>query len=403
MQPSNIQIDQPWLTQPGVQDVMQALTSGGGIARFVGGCVRDAMFHRPIRDIDIATDQTPDQVIALLSDADLRHAPTGLAHGTITAIAAGQGYEVTTLRVDQETDGRRAKVAFTEDWLGDAQRRDFTMNALYCDPDGTVYDPVGGIEDIAAGRVRFIGDARARIEEDYLRILRFFRFHAWYGGSQDIDPDGLSACAENKDNLGSLSIERVRTEFMRLLAAEQPVPTLRHMSKAGILQQILPTDADLGSLQKLVDLEIKHNELSTERRLASLFASNRAAIAGHASGWKMSNAEKKRLRAISKGRDVSQVTRQQARQIIYQHTAKAFIDDLFLWSDDMKGDLLDLARQWPVPNFPISGDDVIALGVDAGEQVGVFLRSLEDQWVAEDFVSDRKELLTQLKAMIAEN
>ena len=401
MQPTNIQIDQDWLVQPGVQDVIQALTNDGGIARFVGGCVRDAMFHRPIRDIDIATDQTPDQVIALLDKAGLKHAPTGLAHGTVTAIAAGQGFEVTTLRVDEETDGRRAKVSFTDDWLVDAQRRDFTMNALYCDADGTVYDPVGGIDDIATHRVRFIGDADARIKEDYLRILRFFRFHAWYGQGTALDSQGLAACADNKDGMEILSIERIRSEFLRLLESSDPAAALWPMQKVGILSLILPVEADLIALEKLVAREQAADMLSAHRRLAVLFSANLPSLGRHASTWKMSNAKKKRLRSMAKNCDVSAMDAASARAAIYRKGKQVFVDDLILWSDQINLDLLRLSQDWAVPTFPIAGDDVMTLGVAAGREVGDLLQSLEDYWVDQDFGPDRDALLGRLPGMLA--
>jgi poly(A) polymerase len=397
MRPLNIQIDQDWLSRPSVQDVMQALTKDGGVARFVGGCVRDALFHRPVRDIDIATDQTPDRVIALLGKAGLRHAPTGLAHGTVTAIAGGQGFEVTTLRVDHETDGRRAKVSFTDDWLADAQRRDFTMNALYCDPDGTVYDPVGGIDDIAAHHVRFIGDAAARIEEDYLRILRFFRFHAGYGEGSVLDPLGFAACADHKDGLASLSVERIRGEFLRLLESPNPAQTLDPMKDAGVLGMILPVDADLQALDHLVSREQAAGTSSVYRRLTALFSGSLASLPGHATAWKMSNAEKKQLRSMAKARDVSAMDLLAARAAIYRGGKQIFIDDLILWSGRLDKDLLDMATQWTVPTFPLNGSDVLSTGMAPGQQVGDILQTLEDYWIAEGFGPDRDSLLARLK------
>src|SRR3984957_17058565 len=212
----------PWMDEPPVQALLAALASGGIAARFVGGCVRNWVSDRRVDDIDLAVDKPPETVMRALEAADLRVVPTGLKHGTVTAIVKGRVFELTTLRRDVETDGRRATVAFTDDWLEDAGRRDFTFNALYADPDGTLYDPFDGRADLKAGRVRFIGDPDRRIEEDRLRVLRFFRFFAWYG-KPPIDRPGFEACRRHADALGALSGERVAKELLRLLAAPAPV------------------------------------------------------------------------------------------------------------------------------------------------------------------------------------
>jgi poly(A) polymerase len=405
MQPTNIKIEQPWLDSDGVQSVMRALGAEGGVARFVGGCVRDALFHRPVRDIDIASDSPPEEVMDLLTSAGLRFAPTGLAHGTITAIADGHGFEVTTLRHDAETDGRRAKVAFTDDWLIDAQRRDFTMNALYCDADGTIYDPVGGLADIAAEKVRFIGAAEDRITEDYLRILRFFRFHAWYG-TGDMDDGGLQACLRQQGGVEGLSIERIRAEFLRLLECPDPLPTVTTMAETGILATILPHAPDLSALQRVVTTERAADMADPLRRLASLFEPDmsQAIVLGRA--WKLSNDDKKRIKSLVLKHVVDGFSQAEAKVAIYKSGRTSFVDNLLVWSsgfDERAASLLKLAQEWVPPTFPLNGQDVMARGVGEGQAIGQHLNGLEDQWIAEVFTPDRAELLARLDAMIARN
>lgn len=245
-----------WLTRPQTRAVMQALTADGAQALFVGGCVRNALLGAPVDDIDIATDAHPDRVMRLAEAAGLRAVPTGIDHGTVTVIADGIPHEVTTFRRDVETDGRRALVAFSDRMEEDAARRDFTMNALYATSEGRVIDPVGGLPDLAARRVRFIGDPHARLAEDHLRALRFFRFHAWYGdAAEGMDADALAAIAAHVDGLSILSRERVGAEMMKLLAAPDPAPAVAAMRQTGVLGAILPgtDDRALGPLMHLAD------------------------------------------------------------------------------------------------------------------------------------------------------
>jgi poly(A) polymerase len=231
----------PWLSAPATQAVCRALTAAGHQALLVGGCVRNALIGRPVADIDIATDAVPEAVMALARAAGLHAVPTGIEHGTVTVVAEHRPFEVTTFRRDVETFGRRAVVAYTREIAEDAARRDFTMNALYARPDGTVVDPLGGLPDLQARRVRFVGDARSRIAEDFLRILRFFRIHAWYGDPDGgLDPEGLAACAAHQDGLARLSRERVGAEIAKLLAAADPAPAVAAMAATGILARVLP-------------------------------------------------------------------------------------------------------------------------------------------------------------------
>src|SRR4051812_1632419 len=239
-----------WMTAPETLAVMAAL----GDARFVGGAVRNALLGVSVVDIDIAVPMPPTESLARLKARGIKVVETGLDHGTVTAIAGSHAFEITSLRRDVETDGRHATVAFTDDWNEDAARRDFTINALYASADGEIFDYATGVEDLIAGRVRFMGDARARIAEDYLRVLRLFRFHAWYGKGE-IDAEGLRAAAEAKDKLGALSAERIAKELLRLLEAPHPMPVLRVMAATGILSLLLPGALQLARLEKLAELE----------------------------------------------------------------------------------------------------------------------------------------------------
>lgn len=266
-----------WVNHPGTQALCTALAAAGYRALFVGGCVRNALLGAPVADIDIATDALPEIVSDIAEKAGFRVIPTGIEHGTVTVLAQGELHEVTTFRRDVETDGRRAVVAFSTAVEEDAARRDFTMNALYAAADGTVIDPLGGLPDLLARRVRFVGEAEARIREDYLRILRFFRFHAVYGDPQaGIDAEGLTACAANADGLDGLSRERIGAEMRKLLSARDPAPTVATMAQAGILARVLP-GSDARALAPLVHLEAEMPP-RWQRRLAVLGGENPSEI-----------------------------------------------------------------------------------------------------------------------------
>jgi poly(A) polymerase len=259
-----------WMAQAQTQAVIQALMAGGQPARFVGGCVRDALLGLPVKDIDIATPEPPERVTELIEQADLRAIPTGIDHGTITAICDGIPFEITTLRRDVETFGRHARVSYTTDWQEDAARRDLTLNALYCDPDGTVFDPVGGLADLKAGRIRFVGDARARIEEDVLRLLRFFRFYAYYGVGT-ADPEAIAACREMAPQIETLSVERVWKEMSRLLLAPDPAAAFDLMMTNGVLSHLLPEVVDSDRLPALIKAEVATQTVPDYlRRLATI-------------------------------------------------------------------------------------------------------------------------------------
>ncbi|HVN00052.1 MAG TPA: CCA tRNA nucleotidyltransferase [Caulobacteraceae bacterium] len=400
------------MTRPSTRAVVDALEAAGGrgCARFVGGCVRNALLRRPVEDVDIATTLTPEQVTAALKAAGLRAAPTGVDHGTITAVAGGKPYEITTLRRDVETDGRRAVVAFTTDWAEDAERRDFRLNALYADPDGQLYDPTGGgLEDVSAGRIVFVGDGATRIREDALRILRFFRFQAWYGRGEP-DSAGLAACAALKDLIRNLSAERVSAELLKLLAAEDPREAVRLMAQTGVLGVVLPEAHGLERFERLVAIETEM--LFSEDallRLAALLPDDPTTAAALAERLRLSNAQKDRLVAAldPRPRLVSWMSPRETRKLVYRLGAEALCDRVTLaWaaSDRPKAApqwraLLPTARSWAPPRFPLTGEEVMAAGVAQGPLVGEVMREVEDWWVDNDFPDDKLALIERLKAV----
>jgi poly(A) polymerase len=395
-----------WMRADETQAVMNAL---GGEARFVGGAVRNALLRQPVTDIDIATPLTPDEVTKRLQAAKLNAVPTGIEHGTVTAIANGKPFEVTTLRRDVATDGRRATVAFTADWKEDAGRRDFTMNALYASADGEIFDYFGGIADLEAGRVRFVGDATTRIREDYLRILRLFRFHAWYGKGE-IDKDALHAAAAEKAGVAQLSGERISKEMLRLLEAENPVPVLRLMASSGILAEILPGNLLIPRLERLAQIDANNFFTSDPiLRLASLLPD--AAMANAvADRFKLSNADRTRLEEIAGAKDkiVSYLSIKEVRKLLYRLGPKTFKDRATLrWAEDPKDSnaiqwraLLAVADAWDRPEFPLTGREVMNAGVPEGPLVGRILAEVEDWWIDSDFIEDEFSLAERLKAVV---
>jgi poly(A) polymerase len=398
-----------WMTAAETRAVMDALSADGGNARFVGGAVRNALLGRPVSDVDIATPLTPDAVIARLKQAGLDAVPTGLEHGTVTAIANGKPFEITTLRRDVTTDGRHATVAFTTDWKEDAARRDFTINAMSADRDGQVFDYFGGADDLAAGRVRFVGDAATRIAEDYLRILRLFRFHAWYGQGE-VDRDALAAAAAARAGLATLSGDRMQKEMLRLLAAERPIPVLRVMAASGILGDILPGELTIARLERLTAIDT--DSFFTPDpilRLAALLPD--AAIARQiAERWRLSGADRARLVDLCGATEkiVSYLSIREVRKLLYRLGTGPFRDRVFLrWADDPKETnaiqwraLLAVADAWVAPEFPLSGRDVMIAGVPEGPLVGKILAEVEEWWVDSDFTDDEFSLAERLKAVV---
>jgi poly(A) polymerase len=400
----------PWLKTPATRAVIAALEAArAGASRFVGGCVRNALIGAPVDDIDIATQLTPGDVINAAEKAGLAAHPTGIEHGTITVVAGYTPYEVTTLRRDLTTDGRRATVAFTEDWSEDAARRDFRMNALYAAPDGTLFDPTdAGLEDIAARRVVFIGDAETRIREDYLRILRFFRFNAWYGRGA-LDATGLAACAALKSGLAGLSVERIWKETKKLAGAPDPRAALAAMEESGVRALALPEFARRERMTRLIAVE---NEMllgaDAMTRIAAALDTVEDARA-LARRLKLSNEERERLVAAlgETPRIVSYLSMREVERALYWLGPEAFTDRARIaWAEDAVTKtapqwqaLLALAATWTRPKLPLSGEEVIAAGVAPGPKVGAVMREVEAWWVDAGFPDDKLSIVERLKAL----
>jgi poly(A) polymerase len=388
---------QPWMAEPAICAVLAAL---GGAGRFVGGCVRDALLGRAIGDIDIATPLPPEEVIRRLEAAAIKVAPTGLAHGTVTAVVPPRHFEITTLRRDVETDGRHARVAFTADWAADAARRDFTMNALFLDAAGDVFDPVGGLADLRAGRVRFVGDPAMRIREDVLRLLRFYRFEAHYGKGE-ADGAARAACRALAPLLPTLSGERVAAELLKLLGAADPLPALRLMLEDGVLPVLLPEVAHLDRLAALLPLEEAPDPL---RRLGALLAGDPAPVAER---LKLSNEQRARLQAFfAPPWPIDLAGDEAVQRRALHHLGAALYRDLVLLAAAESGaaarvpTLIALAAQWRPVALPLKGRDVTALGVPAGKEVGRLLAELEQWWEEGDYRAGRAAVLAELKRRI---
>ena len=378
---------EPWLTDPATRTVLDALQAAGGpdCVRFVGGCVRNALMGQPVDDLDLATRLLPEAAMAALKAAGLKVVPTGLLHGTVTAISRGRPYEITTLRRDVETDGRKAVVAFTDDWAEDAARRDFRLNALYADADGQVFDPTGqGVEDAREGRIVFVGDPGVRIREDYLRILRFFRFFAWYGRGEP-DAAGLKACADLSEGMARLSAERVSKELLKLLAAPDPRAAARAMIAAGVLDRILPEAQPPEAFEVMVELTG-----DPVLRLSALLSPDLERIETAARRLRLANAVRERLLAAAGGETDLSTDARTARGQIYRLGAATFIDRV-VRAEARSGRpgagaaLRDLAGRWAVPRLPVGGRQVAAAGLAAGPQTGQVLAAFEDGWIADDF------------------
>ncbi|WP_337996843.1 CCA tRNA nucleotidyltransferase [Oleispirillum naphthae] len=421
---------QDWLVHPDTRAVMAALSARGAAARFAGGCVRDSLLGLPVHDVDIAVDCPPAETMSLLAAAGIRAVPTGFAHGTVTAVTPSRAFEITSLRRDVETDGRHAVVAFTGDWAADAARRDLTINALYADAGGAVYDPCDGLADLGARRVRFVGDAERRIAEDGLRILRFFRFFGRYG-APPADAAALAACRKLAPMLDALSGERVWAEMRRILAGPDPGEVLLLMRGEGVAERLMPGALEPGRLRVLAWLEtrglkVPEVEPSAVRRLAALIAGEDAeadcARAGAlAAAWRFSNAERDRLLgALAPLPEPVCVAmpRAAARRMLHRLGAERWRDRVLVaWAGyrhrhgargplpGARGSaaweaLLRLPESDAVPEFPVSGADVLALGAEPGPEVGAALRRLEAEWAAGDFALGRAALLARLAEIV---
>lgn len=376
--------DAPWRSRPGLDKLLTALDAKGGATRYVGGCVRDALLGLEQSDVDLATRFTPDEVVTRLEAARIKAVPTGIAHGTITAVSAGTPVEVTTLRRDVSTDGRRATVTFTDDWTEDAARRDFTINALSADPlTGEVFDYFSGLDDLAARRVRFIGDARQRIAEDHLRILRFFRFHARFGTGAP-EADGLEACAARANDLMALSRERIADELLKLLALADPVATARLMIERGIFRPVLP---EIGSAERLAALVAAEQAAGIApnaiRRLAALLPVDPEVAAAVAARLRLSNKLAARLAAAA-GTALDAPER-----LAYRIGAAEAIDRILLHG--ASGPELKQLEAWQRPRLPVSGGELIAMGLTAGPVVAKTIQAIEEEWMRAGFPADKAE------------
>jgi poly(A) polymerase len=413
---------QPWMTSPQTTILLDALRAEGVEVRFIGGCVRDAVLKRPIRDIDIALPATPRTVIRLLEAAQIRVILTGIEHGTVTALVEGTPFEITSLRIDVEAFGRRARVAYTDDWLADAERRDFTINAMSCTPAGDVYDYFNGLEDLGHGRIRFVGNPAERIDEDVLRLLRFFRFYAHYG-REPADNAALAACREAAAGLRMLSGERVRVEIYRTLMAADPADAFGLMRADHVLEHVLPEAGSVDRLRMLSWLDsraLRRGSVASDpvRRLAALLAADADEAAAEAirERLRMSNAHAERLRvmAASPLRLDSNSDPRDVRRALHRLGAGPVRDLLLLgWAGALTSEphqrsasterwlaLLDLVDGWADPRFPLRGRDALSLGVPHGPRIGRLLRAVEAWWESQDFAPDREACLEKMCALV---
>lgn len=400
-----------WLQAPEVRRIFDALGAPEVDVRAVGGAVRDTVMGRDRVDseIDIATPEVPDEVIARLQSAKLKVVPTGLSHGTVTAVVNGRPFEITSLRRDTATDGRHAVVEFTEDWHEDARRRDFTFNAMSMDADGVVHDDHGGVEDAKAGRVRFVGNASDRIQEDYLRVLRLFRFQALYGRAP-IDAETLAACGANVGGLAHLSAERVQAELAKMLGAPSPYESVAQMQATGVLRAVLPVRDDAQRFARLQQIErdaaiADHGWL---RRLAALIAPDDAdPVADH---LKLSNADRALLlRLCAPAPILGPETPPAVRARALHELGAALVRDraLLAWaaqpnpSAESWRALLAAIAGWTPKPLPVGGADVLALGVTPGPRVGAVLEEMLAWWLAQDRAPDRAAALAELKSRLS--
>ncbi len=408
-----------WFNDPALKRVFSLLNADGGEGRVVGGAVRNSLMGLDVSDIDVATTLTPDVVIERAKQAGIKAVPTGIEHGTVTLVIDRKPFEVTTLRADVETDGRRATVAFSTDWQTDAERRDLTINALYVGESGDVVDLVGGLVDIEKRNIRFIGDAATRIKEDYLRILRFFRFFAYYGSGRP-DADGLRAAAAARSKLATLSAERVWSEMRKLLSAEDPGRALLWMRTVGALTEILPETEKWG-IDAIPALIATEKALGWKPdpllRLAAIVPPDAKRLEAMAARLKLANAEAAVFKAWANAAPINDEMSVAAfDRLLYRNGAEGLITRLKLALAVARGKaegdmaemarsarlnkLLDHANAWVKPSFPVNGGDVMAVGIAAGRKVGETLAALEHQWVEENFASDRATLLARLSNQV---
>lgn len=398
-------ITPPTLGDPAAAErVIAALRAGAAEVRYVGGCVRDSLLDRPLTDIDMATPAPPERVMELLQEAGLKVVPTGVSHGTVMAISGGYPFEITTLRKDVETDGRHAVVAFTDCWKADAARRDLTMNALSCDPEGRLYDYFGGVQDLEAGRIRFIGSPDARIAEDYLRLLRFYRFLAHYGRERPNEV-ALRATTEAAPQLATLSGERVRVELLKLLDAPEPEKTLGLMAEQGILPHLLPDPLAVDRLERLRHME----EGATDPllRLAALLPADPQAAERTCERLRLSRAEARRLEALCQPAPFGEFppARKDLRRALHERGADLVGDQLRVTAsrlgENLPREAWAMVESWEPKSLPIRGADLLAAGFEGGPALGRLLRQLEDWWLEEERRPDREALLEKAHSLRA--
>lgn len=398
-----------WMDAPETLAVMMALCGGvndqGDEARFVGGCVRDAVLNIKAIDVDIATVLKPEEVIKRLKAAGLKAVPTGIDHGTVTAVCDSVPFEITTLRHDVETDGRYAVVRFTQEWKEDARRRDFTMNALYANVRGEVYDYFGGLDDAHNGIVRFIDDADKRIQEDYLRILRFYRFSAHYADLEKTDVAARAACRKYGEKLQGISAERIQIEILKILNADHAAPLWQMMVDDQIVERILPMAMQTAALQKLIDLERQVESPGYNmRRLSALIGFDKKSAQKAAEDLKLSNAGRDMLITLCDpaGEIKADASPQVLRRAVYETNIDIVRSRLLLTAavTDVEKDVLqssyDFVTRVRLPDFPVRGQDLLDRGVEQGARFGQLLKQVESWWIDQDFQPGRTAALAKL-------
>ena len=409
---------QEWMVEPSAIKIMEVLQSGEveqKLALFVGGCVRNSLAKKPVNDVDIATLHKPDEVLRLLKQASLKVFSPGIEHGTVSAVIGNRSYEITSLRVDLETDGRRARVSYTKDWIEDAKRRDFTINAIFADVSGAIYDPVGGLNDLRDGKVRFIGKAQRRIEEDVLRLLRFFRFHSEFS-SLPPDREALEACRQMAGSLSHLSAERVRDELLKLFVTDNAAQAMLLMFNNGILNKIFPEATAIKRLFSMVNVEKIANEYDPLRRLASCIVTDELGARAIGERLRLSNSDKLRLTKFFSQKSKLNIysSKEKVLEALYR-SGKSLCKDVVLleWAQDsyrfpdqeseVQGQweqLYNLVDSWERPTLPVAGSDCIALGIPEGPFLGNVLNQLESWWVSRGFNDDREACLKKLNDLI---
>jgi len=395
-----------WLASPEIKTLIAAFAKHEVPLRFVGGCVRDALLGKAAKDIDAATPLAPEHVMDLLKTENIKAIPTGIDHGTITAVINSRAIEITTLRRDIATDGRHAEVEYTENWEQDAARRDFTINAFYLSPEGELFDYHHGREDLEKGHVRFIGNAEHRIQEDYLRILRFFRFYAWYGKGVP-DAEALTACAKHAAQIETLSGERIQQEMLKLLAAPMPLASFEAMQKASVLAQVLH-NPEIENMAELLAFETEEKIIpDPPLRLAALLSSYTIKdIAALANRWKFSNALTKKLEILLKEKRHIQpaMTLAERKKLLRRAGTEIYRGIIALAAATSDAShayraMLALPYEWQPPEFPLTGDDLKQLGFTEGKYLGEMLKKLEEAWEASDYTLTKSQLLGKTKAL----